>query len=148
MNEPNQQLRTSALVMRLMGWGIIVAGADRGTRLCARLLLGGTATGISSPGPGTSPVAVCWRAPVHLHDLFDLPGVGDPADSRCERPQGCGVAVRLGHSRQCIARVADGDQAFAYPNEHAHLWADIPLLFAISAVMWYWHPNRRISDGV
>jgi hypothetical protein len=33
-------------------------------------------------------------------------------------------------------------QAFAYPNEHAHMWGDIPLLFAVSGVMWYWHPNR------
>ena len=34
-------------------------------------------------------------------------------------------------------------QAFMYPNEHAHMWTDIPMLFAISAVMWRWHPNRR-----
>jgi hypothetical protein len=33
-------------------------------------------------------------------------------------------------------------QAFLYPNEHAHLWADIPLCFALVAVMWIWHPNR------
>ncbi len=36
-------------------------------------------------------------------------------------------------------------QAFTYPNEHAHMWADIPMLFAISAVMWFWHPNRLLS---
>ena len=34
-------------------------------------------------------------------------------------------------------------QAFTVPNEHAHLWADVPLLLALSAVMWYWHPNRQ-----
>jgi len=33
-------------------------------------------------------------------------------------------------------------QAFIEPNEHAHLWTDVPLLFALSAVMWWWHPNR------
>ncbi len=33
-------------------------------------------------------------------------------------------------------------QAFIYPNEHAHLWADLPLLFAVSAILWVWHPNR------
>ena len=38
-------------------------------------------------------------------------------------------------------------QAFTYPNEHAHLWADIPLLFAVSAVLWYWHPNRRVPQA-
>jgi hypothetical protein len=33
-------------------------------------------------------------------------------------------------------------QAFIYPNEHAHLWADIPLLLAVSAILWIYHPNR------
>jgi hypothetical protein len=33
-------------------------------------------------------------------------------------------------------------QAFLYPNEHAHLWADIPLVFVLCAVMRIWHPNR------
>jgi hypothetical protein len=33
-------------------------------------------------------------------------------------------------------------QSFHYPNEHAHLWADIPALFVTAAVLWIWHPNR------
>ena len=33
-------------------------------------------------------------------------------------------------------------QAFFYPNEQAHLWADIPATFVLCAVMWIWHPNR------
>ena len=37
-------------------------------------------------------------------------------------------------------------QAFTAPNEHAHLWADIPLLLRLSAVMWYWHPNRKRAE--
>ena len=37
-------------------------------------------------------------------------------------------------------------QAFIYPNEHAHLWADIPLLCVIATAMWYWHPNRMNPD--
>ena len=38
-------------------------------------------------------------------------------------------------------------QAFYYPNEHAHLWADVPGLFAGSAVCWIWHPNRVAAAG-
>ena len=38
-------------------------------------------------------------------------------------------------------------QSFIYPNEHAHLWADVPLLFVISAVLWIWHPNRVEGRG-
>jgi hypothetical protein len=33
-------------------------------------------------------------------------------------------------------------QSFIYPNEHAHLWADIPLLLAVAAILWIYHPNR------
>ena len=33
-------------------------------------------------------------------------------------------------------------QAFFYPNEHAHLWADIPVTAMLCAVMWIWHPTR------
>ena len=31
-------------------------------------------------------------------------------------------------------------QAFVYPHEHQHLWADVPLLFVICAVLWRWIP--------
>jgi hypothetical protein len=33
-------------------------------------------------------------------------------------------------------------QAFLYPNEHAHLWGDVPFGLVIVAACWYWHPNR------
>jgi hypothetical protein len=32
--------------------------------------------------------------------------------------------------------------AFIYPNEHAHLWADIPVLLAVCLILWVYHPNR------
>lgn len=32
-------------------------------------------------------------------------------------------------------------QALLYPDEIAHLWADVPALLALSAACWYWHPN-------
>jgi hypothetical protein len=33
-------------------------------------------------------------------------------------------------------------QSFYYHNEHAHLWADVPIMFALSTICWIWHPNR------
>lgn len=33
-------------------------------------------------------------------------------------------------------------QSFYYPNEHAHLWADVPLLLVMMVVFWHWHPTR------
>jgi hypothetical protein len=32
--------------------------------------------------------------------------------------------------------------AFIYPNEHAHLWADIPMLLGVCLILWIYHPNR------
>ena len=34
-------------------------------------------------------------------------------------------------------------QAFLYPNEHAHMWADVPVLFVMAAVLWVWYPERK-----
>ena len=39
-------------------------------------------------------------------------------------------------------------QAFLYPDEIAHLWSDIPLLLAVSAACWYWHPNRVAREAL
>ncbi len=36
-------------------------------------------------------------------------------------------------------------QAFIYPNEHPHLWTDIPALFVVVGACWYWHPRRVIA---
>ena len=36
-------------------------------------------------------------------------------------------------------------QAFVYPNEHPHLWTDIPALFVLVGVCWYWHPRRVLA---
>jgi hypothetical protein len=33
-------------------------------------------------------------------------------------------------------------QAFFYPNEHAHLWSDVPFIFLMAVLLWTWHPNR------
>jgi hypothetical protein len=33
-------------------------------------------------------------------------------------------------------------QAFVYPHEHQHLFADVPALFVLCAVLWIWHPQR------
>jgi len=32
-------------------------------------------------------------------------------------------------------------QALIYPGELAHLWTDVPALFAVSAVLWIWRPT-------
>jgi hypothetical protein len=33
-------------------------------------------------------------------------------------------------------------QAFIYPNEHAHMWTDIPFCAIVIVILWIWHPDR------
>jgi hypothetical protein len=33
-------------------------------------------------------------------------------------------------------------QAFYYPNEHAHLWTDIPFAALLAIICYVWHPER------
>jgi len=47
-----------------------------------------------------------------------------------------GILANLFHGLLMIGQV------FIYPNEHAHMWADIPILFILSGAMWFWHPSR------
>ena len=47
-----------------------------------------------------------------------------------------GILANLPHVLVMIS------QASIYPNEHAHLGADVPLLLAVSAILGIWHPNR------
>jgi hypothetical protein len=34
-------------------------------------------------------------------------------------------------------------QSFYYPNEHAHMWSDVPVLFVMAVVLWVWYPERK-----
>jgi hypothetical protein len=36
-------------------------------------------------------------------------------------------------------------EAFIYPHELQHLWADVPLLFVLCGVLWWWHPGRAAT---
>jgi hypothetical protein len=36
-------------------------------------------------------------------------------------------------------------EAFVYPHELQHLWADVPLLFVLCGVLWRWHPARAAT---
>ena len=37
-------------------------------------------------------------------------------------------------------------QPFIYPNQHAHLWADVSIAFGAAVILWIYHPNRVTSE--
>ena len=135
------RLRKSALAMRIVGWSLIPV-----------LILGyvvyspGFAWGVlpeamqlgpahpPSPYDGLNPSVFMLVALYAAWAILLIRGARDPLANAALFDWG--ILANLLHGLLMIP------QAFFYPNEHAHLWADIPLCFALVAVMWIWHPNR------
>ena len=143
MNKLNQHLRASALVMRVMGWGIIVGGPILALAYAPGFFWGELPPGFPALGPPHPPSHYAGDHP-YVFMLFSLylawaillvRGANDPKAAASLFDWG--ILANVFHGLLMVF------QAFIYPNEHAHLWADIPMLFGISAAMWYWHPNRK-----
>ena len=147
MNIPDQRLRASALLMRLMGWGIILGGPVLVLGYAPGFFWGELPPGFPLLGPAHPPSPYAGAHP-YIFMIFAMyiawailliRGAKDPKAAASLFDWG--ILANILHGLLMVY------QALAYPNEHAHLWADIPLLFAVSALLWHWHPNRRISDG-
>ena len=143
----NNRLNQSALVMRVVGWGIVVGLPVAVLGYPPGFMWGSHPANFpamvphpESPLDGLHPylfmilsLYLGWaillvrgaRNPVAAASLFDW-----------------GIFANGLHAVLMVY------QAFVYPNEHAHLWADIPLQLAIGAVLWYWHPNRLRDPGL
>ena len=148
MSDSEKSLQRSGLVMKIMGWGVI----------------GGSAVGalVYPPGVlwGSNPLGfpfMCWQHPPSPYDglhpyvfmiaalylawaALMIRGAKDPRANAALFD--FGILANLLHATVMIP------QAFLYPDEHAHLWADIPALLVMCAVLWYWHPNRVARETV
>lgn len=131
--------------MKIMGWGFIIGAPVLALLYAPGFFWGELPSGFPLLGPP--------HAPSHLHGahpyLFMMYSLyvawaillirGSKNPKAAASLFDWGVLANGLHGSLMIV------QAFVYPNETAHLWADVPMLFAISAVMWYWHPNRRLT---
>ena len=140
MENAATHLRQSSLVMKILGWGLL--------GLPAALV-------IYPPGFvwGEIPLGICL-GPAHPPSPYDglhpylfmiialyaalgilfIRGARDPREN--VGLFDFGILSSVFHALVMIP------QSFYYPNEHAHMWADVPLLFAIAVTLWVWHPNR------
>lgn len=147
MNSGEAQLKQSSLIMQLVGWAIVVG-------LVLFLF-------IYPPGFlwGTHPAGFPFIGPAHPQSHLDglhpylymlgamylalgvllIRGARDPLGNVALFDYG--ILANLLHACVMIP------QAFHYPNEHAHLWADIPLAFGVCVVLWYWHPRQIMARG-
>jgi hypothetical protein len=142
MSDANNVFRHSALMMKITGRSIIIGPA--------------LALIIYPPGFmwGSQPAIfpfICWQHPESPYDglhpyvfmigalylawaILMIRGAKDPKAKAALFDYG--ILANLLHAGVMVP------QALLYPNEHAHLWTDVPLLLALSAACWYWHPNR------
>jgi hypothetical protein len=140
MNSVNKGLRQSALVMRILGWAMIALP------LALPLYPPGFLWGSHS---ADFPALVAHpQSPLHgLHPylfmiiilyvawgILMVRGAKDPKANAALFDYG--ILANLLHGLLMVP------MAFYYPNELAHLWADIPVLLAVSLILWIYHPNR------
>ena len=148
MNEPSQQLRASALVMRLVGWGGMLGGPIVTLAYAPGFFWGQLPEGFPLLGPqhppshydGAHPYLLMIYALYAAWCVLLIRGAKDPVAAASLFDWG--ILANLFHASLMVI------QAFTAPNEHAHLWADVPLLYALAAVMWWWHPNRKSPTPV
>jgi hypothetical protein len=147
MNELNHHLRTSALVMKLVGWALIVGTPVSILGYAPGFVWGELPPGFPLLGPahppsplhGAHPYLFMICAMYLAWAILLVRGAKDPKAAASLFDWG--ILANVLHGSLMLI------QAFTTPNEHAHLWGDVPLLFAIAAAMWVWHPNRKIAAG-
>ena len=142
MSSSNKTLQQSALVMKIMGWGLIVGLTLAAFVYSPGFLWGKLPAGFPQIGPAhpESPydafhpyifmIAVLYLA----WAILMIRGAKDPRASAALFDYG--ILANFLHALIMVP------QAFIYPNEHAHMWADVPFLLAMCVILWIYHPNR------
>ena len=147
MSDAKKVLQQSAVMMKITGWGVIAV----------------VVVGLVYPpgflwgrNPAVFPF-ICWQHPPSPYDglhpyifmigalylawaLLMIRGATDPRANAALFDYG--ILANLLHAGLMIP------MAFIYPNEHAHMWADVPGLLGLAAACWYWHPNRVAPESL
>jgi hypothetical protein len=143
MSDANNGLRHSALMMRIAGWaivlfpvlvfvyppGILWGSLPAGFPLCGP-------DHPPSPYDGLHPYVFMIVALYLAWGILMIRGATDPRANAALFDYG--FLANLFHA------VLMAPMALLYPNEHAHLWTDVPALLILAAACWYWHPNRAV----
>ena len=149
MSNAGNPLRTSSIVMTLLGWGLVLLVVAV-VAYPPGFMWGAHPQGFPFVGPAHGP------SPYHgLHPyLFMLVALyvayGILLIRGARDPKANAALFDFGILSSILHGLVMIPQSFMYPNEHAHLWADVPLLFVVAAVLWIWHPNRveRRAGGI
>ena len=125
--------RHSATMMRAVGWGTLVLLPLAMLAYPPGFLWG---THAESPHEALSPYLFMLAALYVAWAILMIRSAADPLRHR--------VIVDYGILANGLHALVMLVQAFVYPHEIQHLWADVPALFALCGVLWYWHPARGV----
>ena len=122
----------SARMMRIVGWFVLLVLPLGLVAYPAGFLWG---THQESPHyPPLSPYLFMLLAMYVAWAVLMIRGARDPLGNR--------AIVDYGILANALHGLVMFGEAFVYPHELQHLWADVPLLFVLCAVLWRWHPAR------
>ncbi len=144
MLNPDQHLKNATRVMQLVGW-LCFAGLPLFSVLYPPGVLWGAVPAdfpFPSLGPehppssyhGMHPYFFMVAAMYVAYGLLMITGAHKPL--RNVALFDYGIVANLLHGGIMIP------MAFIYPNEHAHMWFDIPFAFLVAAHCYHWHPEK------
>ena len=143
MINPEQHLKHASLVMKIAGW-LCMAGLPAFAVLYPPGVLWGSVSPAvcfpqlidhpPSPYNGLHPYFYMLAVMYIAYGFLMIRGAAKPL--RNVALFDYGIYANALHASIMIP------MAFFYPNEHAHLWFDIPFAFAIVAACIKWHPGK------
>ena len=132
--------RGSALAMKIIGWGVILGPVIAFAYPPG--VLWGEAPGFPSLGPA-HPESPLQGLHPYLFMLFAMYAAWAVLMIRGARdPKAHAALFDWGILANLLHAVLMIPMAFVYPNEHAHLWTDVPILLALCVACWVFHPAR------
>ena len=142
MTEQEKHLQKSAWLMRILGWVLVVGLVLMAFIYPPGFLWGAQPEGFPNIGPahppspyqGLHPYFYMLVAMFVAYGILLIRGAKDPR--RNVALFDFGILSSVLHGLVMVP------QSFFYPNEHAHMWSDVPFIFLMAVVLWMWHPNR------
>ena len=142
-DEQEAHLRKSAGLMRILGWLLVVGLIPMVFIYPPGFMWGAQPEGFPIIGPahapspydGLHPYLYMLGALYVAYGILLIRGARDPR--RNVALFDFGILSSVLHGLVMVP------QAFLYPNEHAHMWADVPVLFVMAVVLWVWYPERK-----
>ena len=139
-------MRQSALVMKIIGWGLIIVMVLAPFVYAPGFIWGRVPIDCPLIGPphpdspyeGFHPYVFMIAALYLAWAILMIRGANDPKANAALFD--FGILANVLHALVMIP------QAFVYPGEHAHMWADIPGILLVSLIFWIYHPNRVAAE--